>query len=213
MAGEQPHVLRGGGGRGREQGEPGCLRSDHGDRGGLRRRFSAGLTNWSTVTRITQDVSIGSSSAPERPGNPTNQSAFAYADLSTTLTAVCVSANVNVSNRTTALDLIRLRTAANGGGREGVPGCSGSADRSIGLRQHSALSGGDLPTGWNRIEISGTGVTTSGTWDLYLNGSRIVNAWAANTGTTPVGRIQIGDTAAKTWTANFDDVIVDNAAG
>ena len=29
-------------------------------------------------------------------------------------TTVCVSANVNVSNRTTALDLIRLRTAANG---------------------------------------------------------------------------------------------------
>ena len=37
-----------------------------------------------------------------------------------------------------------------------------------------------------------------------------MNGWAANTGTTPVGRIQIGDTAAKTWTANFDDVIVDN---
>ena len=28
-------------------------------------------------------------------------------------------------------------------GREGVPGCSGSADRSIGLRQHSALFGSD----------------------------------------------------------------------
>ena len=40
-----------------------------------------------------------------------------------------------------------------------------------------------------------------------------MNAWAANTGTTPVGRIQIGDTGAKTWTANFDDVVVDTAAG
>ena len=56
-------------------------------------------------------------------------------------------------------------------------------------------------------------MTTSGTWSLYLNGTRIVNAWAANTGTTPVGRVQIGDTASKTWTANFDDVIVDTAVG
>ena len=36
-----------------------------------------------------------------------------------------------------------------------------------------------------------------------------LNAWQADTGTTPVGRIQIGDTAAKTFTANFDHVVVD----
>ena len=74
-------------------------------------------------------------------------------------------------------------------------------------------SGVTLPTGWNRIELCGAGVTTSGTWDLYLNGSAIVSGWAANTGTTAVGRIQIGDTGAKTWTANWDDVVVDTAAG
>ena len=74
--------------------------------------FTAGLAGWSTVTRISLDVANGSSSAPSARGNPSAQSAYAYADLPTTLTTVCVSANVNVTNRTTALDLIRLRTAA-----------------------------------------------------------------------------------------------------
>jgi hypothetical protein len=40
-----------------------------------------------------------------------------------------------------------------------------------------------------------------------------VNAWAANTGTTPVGRIEIGDTLARTFTMNVDDVVIDEITG
>jgi len=48
---------------------------------------------------------------------------------------------------------------------------------------------------------------------LYRDGIKIVNAWAADTGTDPIGRIQIGDTSSKTWTANFDDVRLDQTPG
>ena len=48
--------------------------------------------------------------------------------------------------------------------------------------------------------------------DLYRDGTRITT-FAANTGTVPVGRFEVGDTAAKTWTINFDDVVVDQVAG
>ena len=37
--------------------------------------------------------------------------------------------------------------------------------------------------------------------------------WVADTGTTAIGRIQIGDTAAKTFTVNFDNVRMDTAVG
>jgi hypothetical protein len=174
--------------------------------------FSGGLSNWNTVTRITQDVSIGSSSAPSARGNPTAQSAFAYANLAGTLNTACVSANINVSNRTTALDLVRLRTAANGPISKVFLDAQGRLIVRSDFAGTQLSSGVILPTGWNRIELCGT-VGASGTWSLYLNGLRIVNAWTANTGTDPVGRIQIGDTAAKTWTANFDDVIVDTTLG
>ncbi len=175
--------------------------------------FTGGLAGWSTVTRISLDVANGSFSAPSAQGTPTAQSAYAYADLPTTLTTICVSANVNVTNRTTSLDLIRLRTAANGAVAKVYLNSQGQlVVRSdfAGTQQSSSVT---LSTDWNRIELCGSDVASSGLWDLYLNGSTIVSGWAADTGTEAVGRIQIGDTAAKTWTANWDDVVVDQASG
>ena len=69
-----------------------------------------------------------------------------------------------------------------------------------------------LGTGWHNVELCGT-VGTNTTWDLFRDGVEIVTDWVANTGTTAVGRIQIGDTAAKTFTANFDHVVLDEAPG
>jgi len=40
-----------------------------------------------------------------------------------------------------------------------------------------------------------------------------VNGWSTNTGATPIGRIQIGDSAAKTFTATFDHIVLDQAPG
>jgi hypothetical protein len=56
-------------------------------------------------------------------------------------------------------------------------------------------------------------VGPAGTWDLYRDGVRVVNAWTADTGTAPIGRLQLGDTGAKTWTINFDDVRLDQTPG
>ena len=69
-----------------------------------------------------------------------------------------------------------------------------------------------LGSGWHNVELCGT-VGVSGTWDLYRDGVKIVNAWTANTGTTPVGRVEIGKTQAFTATINFDDIVVDQTPG
>ena len=58
------------------------------------------------------------------------------------------------------------------------------------------------------VELCGT-VGTAGTWDLMVNGTVVRNYWVANTGTAPVGRVQTGDSANKTWTINYDNVVVD----
>ena len=78
-----------------------------------------------------------------------------------------------------------------------------------GTQQSSSTA---IGTGWHELELCGT-VGAAGTWDLYRDGTKIVNAWAANTGTTPVGLIQIGDNAARTMTVNFDHVRVDQSPG
>ena len=73
-------------------------------------------------------------------------------------------------------------------------------------------SGAALGSGWHNIELCGT-VGTSGTWDLYRDGAKNVDAWAANTGTTPVGRVEIGNALAVTATINVDDIVVDQTPG
>ena len=57
-----------------------------------------------------------------------------------------------------------------------------------------------------------------GTSALRPHGISIVTAChrqrlGANTGTANVGRVEIGDTAAMTWSGNFDDVVVDQTPG
>jgi hypothetical protein len=174
--------------------------------------FSGGLAGWTSVTRITSDVGIGSTAPPSARGNPTAQSAFASTELSSMLSTACVSAQIRVTAQNgTAIDLFRLRTATGG------PVVKAFIDAQGRLLVRNDLVGTQvnslavMPAGWNRVELCGT-VGTAG-WDLYLNGNRIVSGWLTTTGSDPVGRVQIGDTAAKTWTANWDDVIVDGAAG
>jgi hypothetical protein len=49
--------------------------------------------------------------------------------------------------------------------------------------------------------------------DLYRDGVKIVNAWSSDTGTTPIGRVEIGNGTAVTAAINFDDVVVDQTPG
>ena len=177
--------------------------------------FTGGMANWSTVTRISQDLAAGSGSAPSAKGSPVGQSAFAYRDLGTTMNMACVSANINVLNRTASqgIDLMRLRTAANGAISKVALDTTGRVIVRSDFAGTQVSSLQSLAPGWNRVELCGSDISGGGVWDLYLNGVKVVNAWAANTGTVPLGRIQIGDTANKTWTANFDDVQVDQFVG
>ncbi len=75
----------------------------------------------------------------------------------------------------------------------------------------SLSSGVNLGAGWHTVELCGTvGTTPPGP---CTGTERRRGALDASTGTTPIGRIQIGDNAAKTWTVNFDDVVLDQAPG
>ena len=47
------------------------------------------------------------------------------------------------------------------------------------------------------VELCGT-VGTAATWSLYRDGAQIVTNWTANTGTTPIGRVEIGGLPAGT---------------
>lgn len=169
--------------------------------------FSSGnFSAWTGVTRLSIDQTQGSAAAPSAQGSPAGVSAWAYRNLGTTISSACLSENVNLASQSgTGVDLFRLRTAGDGPIAKVFVSSSGTlyirSDFS-GVQKGSNVA---LGAGWHNVKLCGT-VGSSGTWTLYRDGAVIVDAWSANTGTTPIGRIQVGDTAAKTWTANFDDV-------
>jgi hypothetical protein len=173
---------------------------------------SGSFANWDTWTRLTIDNSTGATAPPSALGSPSAQSAFARVNLSSAQSTVCMSESVRVTNNGgNAFDLFRLRTSTGGP----IVRLFMNATGVLVMRSDFSsvqFATGQEPTGWFNAEMCGT-VGSSSTWDLYVNGTKVVNAWAANTGSTPVGRIEIGDTASKTWTANFDDVVLDDHAG
>ena len=73
-------------------------------------------------------------------------------------------------------------------------------------------SGVALGSGWHLIELCST-IGPTATIDVYRDGAQIVSGFTSSTGTTPIGRIEIGDGNAGTWTANLDDVILDQQVG
>jgi hypothetical protein len=175
--------------------------------------FSTGnFSKWTSVTRLTIDASRGDPSPPSARGEVSAISGFASKTLGSTFGDACMSVRVNPSSLGSSAALLRLRTATNGPIARVYTATTGV------LWIRSDVSGEQRSSGvamtmnaWNRVELCGT--VSPGSWSLYLNGNRIVAGWAANTGTTPIGMVQIGDAGASTWTMNFDDVVVDRSPG
>lgn len=175
--------------------------------------FSSGsFGSWTGVTNLTIDAANGSPSAPSARGAPTSQPAWAFRTLGGTYASVCVSTRVNMTAQSSGVDLFRLRTATDGPIVRAFVNSSGVLSIRSDLAGTSLSSGVSLGAGWRTVELCGT-VGTNTSWVLFRDGLQIAGPWTVSTGTTPVGRIQIGDNAPKTWTASFDDIVVDTAPG
>ena len=178
--------------------------------------FSSGdFSNWTTVTRLAIDPTSGAPDPPSARGTPKAQTAWAARVLDATYTAVCMSERVDVGSIAAGAnpDLLRLRTTSDGP----IMRVYATSGRELWIRSDVSGaqldSGAKLPLGtWALIELCGT-VGTSSTWTLYVDGNAVITGWIANSGTVPVGRVQIGDAAAKTWSISFDDVRLDQTPG
>ena len=118
-----------------------------------------------------------------------------------------MSMNVSAASLGSGPVLLRLRTASDGPVARVFLTSGGVLSLRADASGAQKSSGVTLGSGWHSVELCGT-VGTAGAWDLYRDGVKIVSGWVADTGTTPVGRVQIGDNAAKTFTLNIDDVAV-----
>jgi Glycosyl hydrolase family 26 len=175
--------------------------------------FDAGFANWTSRANVTLDSTIGAPSPPSARVQTSASTAWVSKTLPSTYGSACVSARVNLTSTSDGATLLRFRTA----GGTAIIRLRINSSRVLAVRSDvsgaSASTSVTLPTGsWNLLELCGT-VGSSGTWSVYRNGSRIFGPWSADTGTTPIGRIVVGTQDARTVTANFDDVTVDQAPG
>ena len=175
--------------------------------------FASGtFANWSGSTNLTIDPTRGRTASPSARAQVISSPAWAYKTLGTTLSTGCMSVGVNVTSRGSPyVTLLRLRTAANGKVARVFVNSAGVLWIKSDVSGLQVSSSTPIGTGWHEIELCGA-VGAMGTWNLYRDEVRIVTNWSANTGTTPIGRVEIGDAGAMTFTANFDDVVVTNGS-
>ena len=176
--------------------------------------FTAGFANWSGVTNLTIDSATGGVAPPSARSQLTSVPDYAFKNLTGgPFSSVCMSTRVNVASiGSSSVTVLRLRTAANGNVIRVFANQAGVLYAKSDVSGTQKWSGVAIGSGWHTIELCGT-VGASSTWDLYRDGAVIVNDWAANTGSTGVGRVEIGDTLARTWNVHFDDVVVDQTPG
>jgi hypothetical protein len=173
--------------------------------------FTSGtLASWTVSSNLTVDGTAGTP-APSARAQVSGLPAYAYATVPAQSGQVCMSMDVNLQTDVATV-LMRLNT----GSGSKIVKVQTNANRKLLIK--SEVSGASntttavLTSGWHSLELCGS-IGTSTSWDLWLDGTQIVTGWATSTGLTPVGRIQIGDTVAKTITINYDHVRLDQVAG
>jgi len=167
--------------------------------------FDSGFTDWTQVTNLTIDQGVGASSPPSARAQVSGQAAFARRTLSQTYPSLCLAEAVNLSSIGGAnVPLLKLRTASNAS----IARIVVTPARVLRVRADTTgtffNTGQSLPSGWHTLELCVT-VGTSGSLSATLDGTPL-GSWMANLGTSPIGRIQILEDTAKTFTANVDDV-------
>lgn len=173
--------------------------------------FSNGLSAWTQVTRLTVDSTRGATAPPSVRGAVASQTSMATRTLPTPLTQACVTAAAQVETQTGTATLLRLRTAAG----TSVARLLVGADRRLRVRSDVAgvtrTTSLTLPLGsWRTVGLCVEVAGANGTL-VATSAGVATTPFVLNTGTTALGRVQIGPSAAATLTYNLDDVVVTTA--
>ena len=176
--------------------------------------FDAGFASWTTATGLTLDATTGGTAPPSARSQVSGARAWASELLGSTTPSICMSERVSLTSiGANTVSLLRIRTATD------APLARVFLNRSRVLALRADVTGAVLATtttlpigGWNTVELCGD-IAGGGSLSLYLNGALIAGPWTQSLGSTPFGRVMLGDSEPKTVTVNYDDVVVDTMPG
>jgi parallel beta-helix repeat protein len=174
------------------------------------------FSNWTTNTGLVaqqQEKFAGSWGAR---GTTTSAATWAYKTLGTTYTELHYRIRFKVISQgsTSTVNLLKLRTATG----TAIFGLFRASNGNLGYRNEvaavSTTSSTPVTTGaWHEVQVRVRINGASGESETWLDGVRIATlSKSENFGTTPLGRVQIGENSSgKTYDVAFDDVVANTS--
>jgi hypothetical protein len=169
--------------------------------------FAGGLAAWGPV-RVTLDTQLGMAAPPSARVQVSNRGAYVRRSLGAMYPRVCVSANVQLTTVGGSANAALFKVRA---GTTSIARLAITPARLLRVRNERtgafANPGTLLPTGWHALEFCVT-TGTAGSLSARLDGVTFASVSNQNLGTASIGSLQLFDDAARTITANIDDVVV-----
>ena len=176
---------------------------------------SGDLSRWTAIGGLNPEASIVHSGTFAAEGKTTTGATYAKKLLPSTYASGFARAYVDVVSASSQVNLLRLRTAADGSiGYLYVTaaGMLGLRDDAGGVTLSSTTS---LTFGtWHSLEVHFTINGISGASEVWLDGNPVADLTTTlDLGTTNIGKIQIGEVlSGRTYDVIFDDIVFSASA-
>jgi hypothetical protein len=172
------------------------------------------LSAWTSSSGLAAQRSTVRSGSFAAEGATTNGATYAKKTLPATYGDGFGRVYFNLKSASSQVNLLRFRTAADGS----LGYLFVTPTGQVGLRNDVAatttMSSAVAGAGWHAIELHMTVHGTGSTIEVWLDGVRLsdISPSGVNLGTTPIGRLQIGEVqAARTYDVVFDDAAFGSA--
>jgi hypothetical protein len=168
---------------------------------------SGDLSAWTTKGGLTVESTLVHSGADAAEGNTTIGGTYAKKVLPTTYAEGWGRVYFNLVSYTSQVNLLRLRTSTDGSLAYVYVTTAGKLALRNDAGATTQTSATSVGAGWHALELHGLVNGASGALEVWLDGARIADlSGTANLGTTPIGRLQIGEVqSGRTYDVIFDD--------
>ena len=172
------------------------------------------LSKWTTSGGLTPEQGLTHTGSWAAQGSTTNGATYAKKLLATTYTDGYFRSYVYLAaGYSSQVNLLRYRTAADGSlGYLFVTTAGKLALRNDVGAVTTTSATGFSSASWHSVELRVVVSGTTSASEVWLDGTRIndLSLTAQNWGTTPIGKVQIGEVqTGRTYSVTFDDVAFD----
>jgi fibronectin type 3 domain-containing protein len=173
---------------------------------------SGSLSNWTSASGLTAQQQVVDTGSWAARGTSTGAAgASASKQLDATVSELFYRVRVKLlSQGANSVGLLRFRTAANGALASAFVSSAGKLGYRNDTSSTSTTSSQSVsPNVWHEVQMHALVNGSTSHVDLWLDGVKVVDQ-ADALGTTPIGKIELGDPSLnRTFDVAFDNVVVD----